>query len=440
LNDVDGEYSAPSGDTTVVASNSIVPESIVGSETKGFAGEEYVRHGTLVSGYSILTKSMIGSGLFVMAYGCSKFGIIMATGMLVIAALITWISLRTLSSLAIDFIDEQPSFYSMSEKFIPKFRWLLDVSVILNCLGAATGYVIIAGDLLTVGLYKMFGWDSAVFAISTAKIIIQAIMIIVLAPLALMKEISGTTIANLIGLTCLTYIIITTFVYSDLHSASSQLLWTKDFLTAIGSFPTFIFAFSCQMNVFQIANEIQKPSLKRMDVISASSTLTGMLIYIPIMILPLLTFGADIKGNYLQNLDDEKLPIQIAYVLAAISVSISYVLQVHPLRRSILSLYYGSRTPGKAEEIRNRYIMVTVLLLATFGIAVGAKEIDVVTNFTGLLGGNTMCFLMPSILYVRYHGIKRDWFSVAVMAVGVFSIILYPLCLTGIIYDMVKSQ
>jgi amino acid permease len=357
--------------------------------------------------------------------------------MLAIAAFITWVSLRTLSVLAIDYIQEQPSFYSISEKLVPKYKWVIDVSVILNCLGASTGYVITAGDLLSIGLYNMFQWQGASFPMSSTKKIIQAAMIVSLAPLCLMKEMSGTKIANLIGLTCLLYIVITTFVYCDLHSVSTDLLYMDNFLTAIGSFPTFIFAFACQMNVFQIANELKNPTVKRMNVISLSSTLTGLIIYIPIMILPFLTFGNSIEPNYLTNLGKDKIPVQIAYILAAVSVSISYVLQVHPLRRSILSLHYGSRTPQKNEEKRNRYIVVSAILVVTFGIAVGLDKIDVVTNFTGLLGGNTMCFLMPSILYLRRFGFKTDVFSILVMAVCVFSIILYPLCLTGIIYDMV---
>ena len=115
------------------------------------------------------------------------------------------------------------------------------------------------------------------------------------------------------------------------------------------------------------------------------------------------------------------------------------MLQVHPLRRSILSLYYGARVPSGKEELRNRTIVVVACLLATFGIAVGLNKIDVVTNFTGLLGGNTMCFFMPSVLYLRHFGIRRDAFGIAVLLVLIFSIVLYPLCLTGIIYDMVNA-
>jgi len=209
-------------------------------------------------------------------------------------------------------------------------------------------------------------------------------------------------------------------------------------LSAMSSFPTFIFAFACQMNVFQIANELKNPTVKRMNIISIASTVTGATIYVPIMIAPLLSFGKGIKENYLQSLDIQNVPVQIAYMLAALSVSISYVLQVHPLRRSILALYYKDRIPSDKEERRDRIVVVAVALLATFGLAIGVKKIDVVTNFTGLIGGNTMCYLMPSWLYLRHYGFRKNLFGKLVLGLLIFAIILYPLCMTGIIYDLAK--
>ncbi len=400
------------------------------------------RKGTILSGYSILAKSMVGSGLFVMASGCSKFGIIFGSVMILVAAAITWVSLRALSFLAIEFTTEQPTFYSISDKIIPRLRWLVDVSVILKCLGASTGYVITVGDLLTTGLYGMFGWNpvSSGLTQANAKMIVQAVMVLSLAPMAAMRNIAGTQYANLLGLACLLYIVIATFVYCDMAEASSDLLYMQNFLSAMGAFPKFIFAFSCQYNVFQIANELKRPTDKRMNVINVASTLTGLFIYVPLMILPFLTFGPHIMDNYLRNFDRNLVPVQIAYILAAISVSISYILQVHPLRRSILSLMNSGKIPeqGKKER-RDRYLITGAIVILTFGIAIGVDQIDTVTNFTGLLGGNTLCFVMPSLLYLRHYGLKKDVFSLSVLAVFVFSILLYPLCLTGIIYDMVKK-
>jgi len=397
-----------------------------------------VRNGTILAGYSVLTKSMLGSGLFFIAHACSKFGLIAGLFAIAFAGLLTWLSLKALAVIAIEFKDEQPSFYSVSMRIIPNLRWVIDAAVIMNCLGASTGYVITAGNLLSEGLLQMAYGTVDQSTKERTMMIIQASMIVLLAPLSMMKELSGTKIANMIGLMSLLYIVISSFVYCDMSSASADLLGMGNFLSAMSSFPTFIFAFACQMNVFQISNELKNPTVKRMNVISIASTVTGAVIYIPIMILPLLTFGRDIKENYLQSLDIQNVPVQIAYMLAALSVSISYVLQVHPLRRSILALYYRDRVPSAREERRNRIVVVAVALLATFGLAVGVKKIDVVTNFTGLIGGNTMCYLMPSWLYLRHYGFRKNLFGKLVLGLFVFAIVLYPLCMTGIIYDLAR--
>jgi len=380
---------------------------------------------------------MLGSGLFFIAHACSKFGIISGLVALGFAGLLTWISLKALAILAIEFKDEQPTFYSISTKIIPNFRWLIDTAVIMNCLGAASGYVITSGNLLSEGLLQMAYKKVEGPTKERTMMIVQGSMILVLAPLCMMRELSGTKIANIIGLLSLLYIVISSFVYCDLSMASTDLLGMDNILSAMSSFPTFIFAFACQMNVFQIASELKNPTVKRMNLISIASTVTGAAIYIPIMIIPLLSFGKGIKENYLQSLDLTEVPVQIAYMLAALSVSISYVLQIHPLRRSILSLYYRGRVPSDVEERRNRLLVVGFVMLVTFGIAVGVKKIDVVTNFTGLFGANTLCFVAPSWLYIRHNGVRGSAFNKLVLALFIFGLILYPLCLTGIIYDLV---
>lgn len=50
---------------------------------------------------------------------------------------------------------------------------------------------------------------------------------------------------------------------------------------------------------------------------------------------------------------------------------------------------------------------------------------------TGLVGGNTICFLAPSLLYLKMFRRDHKMWYVAV-ALLVSSLALYPLCLSGI--------
>jgi amino acid permease len=414
--------------------------------------KESERHGTILSGFSVITKSMIGSGIFSMAHACSKFGILAGCLLLLLAAAITWLSLKVLAKLALDFRNDNPTFYSVSEKILPRWKWVIDVALIINCMGGAIVYVQTAGNLMAFALISAFNAGPSPGGLTHRFIamIVQAIMIMSLAPLCMMKEISSTKIANLIGLTCLLYIMICTFFYTPLTAAHldgvSSLMYPEDILKAIGSFPTFIFAFACQQNEFTVANELKNANKKRLDVVNISATLTGFIVYMPMMLLPFLTFGRPVKSNYLYNLDEDgsvDVPIIIAFFFASISVSISYVLQVQPVRRSLESLIYGTTNkPTGRKEVMSRVGLATIILLTSFGLAVGlGDDLSLPINVAGLLGGNTMCFVMPFLLYLNKYGFdKRSPTCIALTATLVFCIALYPICLTGIIYEAVNRS
>lgn len=408
------------------------------------------QHGTMLSSYSVLCKSMIGSGIFSMASACSKFGIVPGVFALCVAAAITWLSLHVLSILALEYRAESPTFYSVSEKLMPRARWVVDVALIINCFGAAVAYVITSGYLMSYAIIAMFKLDVATSSLKQHHIamIVQAVMVVSLAPLCMMKEISATRIANLIGLCCLLYIVITTFFYTNTDAASTEsLLYPSNALLAFGSFPTFIFAFACQQNVFSVANELKDANMKRLGTVCLSSAATGFLVYVPMMVLPFMTFGRSVKSNYLYNLDSTDgqvdVPIIIAFIFASLSVSISYVLQVQPVRRSVISLIYGSRQLVGKQEQSVRVAVVSCLLMITYGLAVGiGEDLSIPINIAGLLGGNTMCFVMPFLLYLKHlrnqstEGPRR-WHRISILVVVtlVFCLCLYPICLTGIIYE-----
>ena len=440
------DISLLSGDLRESEAVSGLPLDISSRKSKIEDPFEYDRRGSILSGFSVITKSMIGSGIFSMAYACSKFGLIAGSVFLCLAACITWLSLRVLSILALEFRQEKPTFYSVSAAIMPRARMVLDISVIINCFGGAIVYVQTAGNLMSFAIIAMFNLSSDPFALKQQYIAmcVQAVMIVSLAPLCMMKQITSTKIPNLIGLCCLLYITICTLVYSSFDSASSTLLYPGNAISALGSFPTFIFAFTCQQNVFTVANELKNPTLKRLDLVSILSTGTGFLVYMPMMILPFLTFGESVKSNYLYNFDNPNaplpVPVLVAFIFASISVSISFVLQVQPIRRSLVSLVFGSNIPEEGrKETTVRIAFATLILLITYGLAVGiGDDLSLPINISGLLGGNTMCFVMPFLLYLKRFGLGTSpGFARAVLATLVFCIALYPICLTGEIYEIV---
>ena len=378
-----------------------------------------------------------------MAAGCVNFGLILGFIFLVIAAMITWLSLRVLAMLALDYKETSPTFYSVSENLLPKYKWVIDVALIINCFGGCIAYVQVIGKLMSEGLYGIIQWDKTAFSMDTTALIVQVGILGLLTPLCMMKQISGTKIANMIGLACIMYIVIMTFFYTPCSKASISMLKPGNALKAFGSFPTFIFAYACQQNMFNVANEIKDVNMKKLNAVAVSSVITGFIIYLPVMILPFLTYGV-VKGNYLFNFVDTfptEIPVLIGFILASLSVSISYVLLMQPVRCSVMSLIFGDRQPTGRIEATWRISLAAGLVAASFGMAYALGDnLGLPINIAGLFGGNTMCFIMPFLLYFTKYGVdKKNTFSICVMGTFVFCCLLYPICLTGIIYDAIKK-
>lgn len=380
-----------------------------------------------------------------MAFGCASFGLILGVGFLVLAALITWLSLKVLAMLALDYKDSKPSFYSVSSDLMPKARWVIDAALVINCFGGCICYVQTFGKLMTEGMLAIFNWDTSVWSKSNMALVIQLGILAFLTPLCMMKEITATKIPNMVGLACIFYIVTMTFFYTPCTAMSVDLLKPGNVVASFAAFPAFIFAYACQQNVFSVANEIKDVNMKKLNSVSVCSTLTGFIIYLPIMLLPYMTFGPLIKSNYLYNFVEEyktvglPVPIIIAFIFASLSVSISYVLLMQPVRCSTMSLIYGDHQPTGKKERMIRMGLALVLIAVSFALAyVAGDAVDLPVSIAGLLGGNTMCFVMPFLLYLKKYGFDRkNKFTLLVMATLIFCILLYPICLSGIIYKEV---
>ena len=214
-------------------------------------------------------------------------------------------------------------------------------------------------------------------------------------------------------------------------------------------------------NLFTVVNEIENFTVRRVRTVCASAVSTGLVLYLVVMLVPFAAYGTGVADIFLKSYDVTKLPVQIAFILTAIQVSIGYVLVIHPTRQSILSLWYRGSEPSEKHERRLRVIITAILIMGTLGVALLYDGIGTVTEITGLYGANTYCFTAPSYMfYKRYHprnfseaerketkeSIENNniephmklWY----LSIGclVISALIYPVCTAAIIYGMVSGD
>lgn len=402
------------------------------------------KHGTVFSGYTVMAKSMIGSGILSITFACARTGLILGVFMLLLAAALTWLSLHAICKLSLEFPSENLSFYSITENVFPKFKWLLDVTIIVDCLGSAICFLHIMGTLLASAFIQVFSIVSLSF--NQLSIITQSALVVLLLPICLMREISDTKIANILGLLCLLYVAILAMVYTNMDNFSSDLLYPVSFTKTIIAFPIMIFAFSCQQNVLPVSAEMKNPTMKRLDTVTLSAIATGLLLYLPVMILPYLTFGRS-NGpaeRIFDLLPQHSIAVIIGQFCAALSVGISFVLVVFPIRSSIMTLMYsgGSSAPatGSRKELIVRVAIVSVVVAVCLGTSIGVgNKYEVALSFTGLLGANTCGFVMPFLMFLKHFGINwKSPLSWAVLVSLGFCLALYPVGITANVLELVQ--
>lgn len=296
---------------------------------------------------------------------------------------------------------------------------------------------------------------------------VELIMIAALAPFCFSKGISKTAVLSAIGLACITYVSFIPLLYIGTGAPDVVTpVWPESFWGSMRKLPVYFFAFSCMQNLFTVVNDIDVFTTKRVNIVFTSAVLTGLCIYLVVMLVPFATFGKATQVVFLDNYDKESIPVQIAFIATAIQVSIGYVLVLHPTRQSVLSLWHREVEPQRKNEVRVRIIITAVLIVSSLGIALLTNSLETVTEITGLLGANTYCFTAPSYMFfLRYHPKYFKDYDALSLSVNpdapvylhtkessphralwhlsiwclVISAFLYPVCLSAIIHGIVTT-
>lgn len=384
--------------------------------------------------------------MYVLAYGGAQFGLVLAVVFMAISCFLTLLSLNVLAMLALEFKALSPndriSFASVSCMILPRFGWVLDACVLVLCGGGMIAYLNNLSNLFAQGLYSIFQWDLASLSLRSTSFVCAAVVLGCVLPLSLSRRIGSTTIASAFGLACVVYVCFMTMFYSPCTAAKSdfaKLIQPVGIFQIFAAFPVMVFGYACQFSVFHIVNELQNVNRTRLNLVFVTALLVCSSIYAVVMLLPFLTFGADVKQNFLQSIrrpdGSQEIPVIVAFIFAALSLSVSFALLTLPVRVSIMAFVFGNRQPDGSREVRWRVFIVICMLLVSFGCSAAlGSNLALPIGIAGLLGGNTLGFVFPFTLYLKHYGLKNDkpLFSMIVLVSLVFCCLLYPICLVGI--------
>lgn len=259
-----------------------------------------------------------------------------------------------------------------------RFRTMVEISILLFCCGTAVGYVKAVGDIMErvvpymtktheqmamcavwlvamlplscLRKMKSLEYASSVGIMGIGTLLIAAIGHLVRSVRNGHEYNKGDNINYLYGLEQNNHNLITNNIYDSELSSIVSLLGPVDgsWLSVLQACPIFFYAFSSQVNVAQIFEELPEEMGDNQQKILTMNKVTFLgvfvcgLLYASLSLVTLVDFGDKIQPNVLScyNLASKGQPLlQVAFLGMALAVIIAFPLNIFPARVSLIQMW-----------------------------------------------------------------------------------------------------
>ena len=409
-----------------------------------------------------MAHTVMGTGVLALPHAVAQAGMVWGLTFLVIGAILGTFSLFILGQTAIRL--DAPSFTGMGDMVKPGLSVLVEIFVILNCLGSAIGYIVVAST-------------SLVAVVGGSRQVWVAVAVALATPLALLRRMDSLRATSLLGIIVLLAFTVVVFVAyfapadvispcNKAHefSCRGNIIAYGNPLPVISSFVTFTNAFVCQQSMLPMLSEMERPSAKKLMLMIVCSMLLVIPVYLVFSIFGYLQFGSSVKSDILDTYPVNTL-FSTFRVLMGLAVITSFPMQAFATRKAVASIYRTIRskccsklkateqTDAKENAAKDNTVSVTcrarfmalfindplefvvalLILAISLGVAMATSDLGIVVGITGATGAAGITFLFPGLFYVFL--LREDgWTLVRIgsAAMLLFGAIIIPLALTVI--------
>eukprot|EP00929_Paragymnodinium_shiwhaense_P009480 TRINITY_DN113660_c0_g1_i1.p1 TRINITY_DN113660_c0_g1~~TRINITY_DN113660_c0_g1_i1.p1 ORF type:complete len:615 (+),score=87.04 TRINITY_DN113660_c0_g1_i1:115-1959(+) len=452
------------------------------------------RTSTVFRGWTVLTNTIFGVGILALSHAASECGLVLSMVFMLAAACGAKFSLHLLSCVAMRYAfaeedaalyGQEPfpviatprpvTFYAVCSQSLPWIKYFIDFAIAVKCFGVSISFLIVAGKMLPEALPEWQTCDT--FALdpmrcsslshcvwrtanntmdgvcsgddnltisggSLRTVTILFATCVILPWICYRKRLVTAWITNSISLMFFAYICVLIVVETSLMIWSTGppamnptvKTWPSSALSVCQAIPVFIFAYTCHQNLFPVANEIVEPSVKRLDKVTTSAIGTAVLAYVPIMLLGYCAYGKNVQNPILLDLPHNQ-PSRLARLFLFFSAVFCYPNQLHPCRRSIQVLVEasrGGRILSYDGEKLFRRVCTTLLLAGSCIVAILVDDLSVVFELVGGIASNTICYLAPTLLYLRLFADNKNWKWFAAVVQLLAGCVILPCSLAGV--------
>lgn len=364
-----------------------------GSIPDVFIGETFSAGSTPASVFN-LCSAILGAGCLALPF-CFQLCGVFASGVLLLVAMVAanysiQLLCRCRDATCLSSYEDLATFC-----FGPCMAVFVELNIILFCFGCCVAYVMAAGDILSVVAAQYL--PSLLADRVTIMIVFVACVML---PISFVETLGALRYASLFGVGAIVFLVGATVVESlrnfGLHNGAElfKVPTGTELLTAM---PIVFFAFNCQVNIFSIYTELQRPSIAHMSRVVRWAMATCFLLYFTIGFFGYAQFGENTQANVLYNFDLSVPALVVAQAFVGVAVTLAYPLNIVPARFAFDMLFCRQLPPSSS---RSALWTLSIVL----GSLVCAIFLPGIATVFALLGGTTsvvLCFLLPAAFYIR---------------------------------------
>ncbi len=341
-------------------------------------------------------------------------------------------------------VEPPSSFYKVANASIPKYNFLIDFAVATMTFGVGVSYLIVIGGLMPA-VASYLNWGSFM----ETRYIWITIGFMIVGPMSCLKTLDALKYTSAAAVFFVGFIALLIFTYAVSPSippcdddGTGCVGGYSDASLDVNTFKVlgvFIFAYTCQMNMFPVVNELKNPTIERFDTVSNSSIICACVFYLLVSISGYAIYGSSVEANVLISFPDTPVTT-VARIFTSLLVSFSYPLLAVPGRTSMMSLMAMRDPPGfemtKAVQHFRFYLFTGVFIFGSYAVAMITADLGVVLALIGATGSTIITYILPGaafyVLYPKGDPAVPEWKRKVAYGYVVFGCIIMPFCLAFI--------
>ena len=370
---------------------------------------------------ALLAASLMGTGVLSMARACALAGVVPFVILSAIAALAAHVTAVFLVKASTPLSSTIPAL--CRDAFGPRMEWFSCVVIVLQQVGACTGYVVVIGD--TFAPLLEYWLKTSHLHKYEVRITLMALIVL---PVSLIRNLSGLRFTSAISVTvicifCLTVVANGLVVLADQDERRESLMpehvhlrgpyWGPRDTGALRSLGLIVFAYFMHQNVLAVFSTLRKTTGdvdvfaqacgRAVSVVCCASIAVGLAGYASFLseTAPDLLTNFLVKGTYISS------AFNVVRALYGTGLLLAFPMMLWEARANTFKLV--SRGEGEQEMSYSVHVVLTVALIALTTL-IGCLVSDLGTVF-GLIGSTCaplLAYVFPAVLYLKSGEARKD--------------------------------